>query len=102
MAKLVKVAETKDLQPGSAAAFEVEGQRIAVFNVGGNFFALDDTCPHSGGPLSEGMVEGDKVTCPWHGADFNLKTGEVLCPPAFEGVKSYKVVVEGNDVKVEV
>lgn len=102
MAKLVKVAETKDLGPGQAAAFDVEGQRVAVFNVGGTLYALDDTCPHAGGPLSEGLIEGNKVTCPWHGADFDLCSGAVLCPPAFDGVKSYKVVVEGNDVKIEI
>jgi nitrite reductase/ring-hydroxylating ferredoxin subunit len=102
MAKLVKIAETKDLPAGKAAAFDVEGNRIAVFNVGGSFYAIDDTCPHAGGPLSEGQVSDGKVTCPWHEADFDLKTGAVLAPPAFEGVKSYRVVVEGNDVKVEV
>jgi nitrite reductase/ring-hydroxylating ferredoxin subunit len=102
MAKLIKVAETKDLSAGQAAAFDVEGNRIAVFNVNGTYYAIDDTCPHAGGPLSEGEVADGKVTCPWHEADFDLKTGAVLAPPAFEGVKSYRVVVEGNDVKVEV
>jgi nitrite reductase/ring-hydroxylating ferredoxin subunit len=102
MAELVKIADTKDLPSGRAAAFDVAGQRIAVFNVGGNFYAIDDTCPHSGGPLSEGEVEGEKVICPWHAAMFDLKTGDVLSPPAFEGVRAYKVVVEGNDIKIEV
>ena len=102
MAKLVKVAETNDLTPGKAAAFEVEGKRIAVFNVGGTYYAIDDTCPHAEGPLSEGEVVGDKIVCPWHQAEFDLKTGEVLSPPAFEGVKTYKVAVEGNEIKVEV
>src|SRR5467141_680620 len=102
MSRLVKVAETKNLTPGKAAAVELEGNRIAVFNCGGAFFAIDDTCPHAGGPLSEGSVEGGKVTCPWHGADFDLKTGAVLGPPACENVRAYKVVVEGNDLRVEV
>src|SRR2546422_11511334 len=102
MAKLVKVTQTKNLAPGHAAAFDVEGQTIAVFNVNGTFYAIDDTCPHSGGPLSQGELEETKVTCPWHGAQFDLKNGEVLSPPAFEGVRSYKVVVEGEDIKVEV
>jgi nitrite reductase/ring-hydroxylating ferredoxin subunit len=102
MAKLIKIAETQDLPPGTGAAFEVEGQNIAVFNVDGTFYAIDDTCPHSGGPLSQGRVKGTKVTCPWHEADFDLQTGAVLCGPAFEGVKSYKVLVEGKDVKLEI
>src|SRR5439155_17040565 len=102
MAKLIKVAETKDLPPGSAAAFEVEGQSIALFNVAGTFYAIDDTCPHSGGPLSQGQVEGAKVTFSWHEANFELSTGKGLCGPAFENFRSYKVVVEGNEIKVEV
>ena len=102
MAKLIKVTETKDLPPGKAAAFDVEGIRIAVFNVDGSYFAIDDTCTHDGGPLCEGEVNGLKVTCPWHGADFDLKSGAVLSPPDFDNVKSYKVVVEGSDLKVEV
>jgi nitrite reductase/ring-hydroxylating ferredoxin subunit len=102
MAKLVKIAQTKEVAPGQAAAFDVEGQRIALFNVDGTFYAIDDMCPHAGGPLSEGCVAGDRVTCPWHGADFNLKTGAVCTPPAAEGVRAYKVVVEGDDIKVEI
>ena len=102
MPKLIKIAEAKDLAPGQAAAFDVEGQRIAVFNVDGTFYGIEDTCPHSGGPLSEGSVAGTTVSCPWHGADFDIRTGAVLSPPAFEGVKSFKVVVEGNEIKVEV
>src|SRR5712671_7504858 len=101
MAKLTKVAHATDLTPGKATVVEVEGNRLAVFNVGGTFYALEDTCPHAGGPLSEGQVDGDKVICPWHDAAFDLKSGDVLAPPAFEGVKSYKVVVDGNDVKIE-
>ena len=101
MARLVKIADANQLPPGKATAAEIDGTRIAVFNVGGSFYALEDTCPHAGGPLSEGLVDGDKVVCPWHDAEFDLNTGDVLAPPAFEGVKSYKVVVEGNDVKLE-
>jgi nitrite reductase/ring-hydroxylating ferredoxin subunit len=101
MAKLIKVTETKDIPPGKAAAFDVEGSRIAIFNVDGAYYAIDDTCTHSGGPLSEGAVHECKVTCPWHEADFDLKTGAALKAPAFEGVRSYKVVVAGNDVQVE-
>jgi nitrite reductase/ring-hydroxylating ferredoxin subunit len=65
-------------------------------------YAIGDTCTHRGGPLSEGDVQGARVTCPWHGADFDLKTGAALGPPARKGVPSYKVVVEGDDIKVEV
>jgi len=74
MPKLIKITEKKDLTPGQAAAFDLEGQRIALFNVEGTYYAIGDSCTHRGGPLSEGDVQGTKVTCPWHGADFDLKT----------------------------
>jgi nitrite reductase/ring-hydroxylating ferredoxin subunit len=102
MAKLIIIAAAKDVPPGQAAAFTVEGQKIALFNVEGTYYAIDDSCTHRGGPLSEGDVQGTKVTCPWHGADFDLKTGTALGPPAQKGVPSYNVVVEGDDIKVEV
>jgi len=102
MAKLVKIAETKDPTPGQAAAFDVEGQKIALFNAEGTFYAIGDTCTHRGGPLSEGSVAGTNVTCPWHGADFDLKTGAVMRPPARQGVPSYRVVIDGGDVKIEI
>ena len=102
MAKLIKIAVAKDVPPGQAAAFTVEGQRIALFNVDGAYYAIGDSCTHRGGPLSEGDVQGTKVTCPWHGAAFDLKTGTALGPPAQKDVPSYKVVVEGDDIKVEV
>jgi nitrite reductase/ring-hydroxylating ferredoxin subunit len=97
MPKLIKIAETKDLTSGQAAVFDVEGHRIALFNT---YYAIGDSCTHRGGPLSEGDVQG--TNCPWHGADFDLKTGAVLGPPAQKGVPSYKVVVESDDIKVEV
>jgi 3-phenylpropionate/trans-cinnamate dioxygenase ferredoxin component len=102
MAKLLKIAKTKDVLPGQAAPFTIEGQKIALFNVEGTYHAIGDTCTHRGGPLSEGDVQGTRVTCPWHGADFDLKTGAVLGQPAQKGVPSYKVLVEGDDIKVEV
>ena len=102
MAKLIKIAAVSDVPPGQAALFTVEGQRIALFNVEGTYYAIGDTCTHRGGPLSEGAVQGTQVTCPWHGADFDLKTGAALGLPAQQGVPSYKIVVEGDDIKVEV
>jgi nitrite reductase/ring-hydroxylating ferredoxin subunit len=102
MTKLVKVAQATDIAPGKGAGFEVEGEKIAVFNVDGRYYAIGDVCPHAGAPLCEGEVQDLKVTCPWHAADFDLKTGAVLGPPADEGVKSYKVVVEGGEIKVEI
>ncbi len=102
MNKFVKVATKSEIADQSAKLLNVEGKRIALFNLGGEFYALDDTCPHASGPLSEGSIEGEDVECPWHGSRFNIKTGEVTAPPADENVPRYKVRVTGDDVEVEV
>jgi len=101
MSKLMKIAETKDVAPGTGKVVEVEGHNIALLNVAGTFHAIDNTCTHVGGPLGEGELEGEIVTCPWHGAKFNVESGEVLEPPARKGVQSFPVKVQGNDVLVE-
>lgn len=102
MAMLIKVAETGDLQPGQGKRVEVQGKPVALFNIGGTFYAIDHTCTHRGGPLSEGTLQGESVRCPWHGSVFDLRTGRVLGPPATSPVQAYRVVVEGKEIKVEV
>lgn len=102
MGEFVKVAKTSDIAPGTAKAVEVKGTDIAVFNLGGTYYAINNTCAHVGGPLAEGLIEGDEVTCPWHGAKYKIPTGEVLRPPARTGVAKYNVRVEGDDIEVEV
>jgi nitrite reductase/ring-hydroxylating ferredoxin subunit len=102
MAGFVKVAKTDEIVPGQGKMVEVKGKKIGLFNVEGSFYAIDDSCTHRGGPLSEGVLEGKQVTCPWHGAIYNVTTGEVLSPPAPQGVARYSVRVEGSDIEVEV
>jgi nitrite reductase/ring-hydroxylating ferredoxin subunit len=102
MPAFIKVATAGELPPGQAKRVEVHGKAIALFNLGGSYHAIDDTCPHRGGPLSEGQVQGEVVTCPWHGAKFKVTSGEVLGPPARVGVSRYTVRVKGSDVEVEV
>ena len=102
MAGFVKVANTGEIAPGQAKMVEVDDKKIALFNIEGSFYAIDDACTHVAGPLSEGGIEGEQVTCPWHGSIFNVKSGEVLGPPARTGVASYNVRVEGTDIEVEV
>lgn len=77
------------------------GREIALFNVNGEFHAIDNTCTHEGGPLGEGMVQGTTVSCPWHYAAFDVTTGESLDPIAPCGVRTYPVVVEEGVVKAE-
>jgi 3-phenylpropionate/trans-cinnamate dioxygenase ferredoxin subunit len=99
---LYKVATVKDFPPGSARAVEVAGRSIAMFNVEGTIHAIDNECTHDGGPLSEGVVNDGCVVCPWHAAEFDLSTGRALTPPAVEDVQSYKVVVSGDDISIEI
>ena len=101
MADFVKVANTNEIEPGQARLVEVNGKQIALFNVEGQFFAIDNTCTHKGGPLAEGEVSGHVVTCPWHGATFDIKTGEVVGSPAQRAVTRYGVRVTGTDIEVE-
>ena len=102
MSGFIKVTTTEALADQQAKLVEVDGHKIALFRVNGTFYALSDTCTHRGGPLSEGDVEGAEVTCPWHGAKFDISTGAVVGAPAREGVKSYPVRVTGADVEIEV
>ena len=102
MAEFVRVAGTDDVPPGQATMVEVNGREIAIFNVGGAFHAIDNMCTHVGGPLCEGELSGAEVTCPWHGAVFDVTTGDVLGPPASEGVSRYNVRIDGSNVEVEV
>jgi nitrite reductase/ring-hydroxylating ferredoxin subunit len=96
------VATTKDIPPGGAHAVEVAGRSIGLFNVDGVIYAIDNICTHDNAPLSEGVVSDGCVVCPWHGAQFDLATGQVLTPPAVEDVRSYEVVVSGDNVCVEI
>ena len=102
MPKFIQVAKTSEIAEGSGKCVEVEGKRIAVFNLRDEFFAIDDTCPHAGASLSEGIVEGDEVECPWHSARFKIKSGAVTSPPSEEGVAKYNVRVTGDAIEVEV
>ena len=102
MPEFTKVAQTDGFSFGTAKLVEVDGKEVALFNIDGAFHAIDNTCTHAGGPLCEGEIAGNEVICPWHGAAFNITTGEVLGPPAPASVASYNVRIEGSDIEVEV
>ena len=101
MANFVKVAETGEIPPGERKVIQVEGIFIAVFNVGGAFYAIEDICTHDDGPLAEGELAGFEIECPRHGARFDIRTGQVLSFPAVTDVPWFEVKVEGNDVLVD-
>ncbi len=100
MAEFVRVAGTGDVASGSGIVAEVNDKPIAIFNVDGTYYAIDNTCVHRGGPLGEGELEEDTVTCPWHGWQYNVKTGVSVNNPS-ACVQSYQVQVEGADIKVQ-
>ncbi|HEY6045223.1 MAG TPA: non-heme iron oxygenase ferredoxin subunit [Pyrinomonadaceae bacterium] len=102
MPDFVTVASIDEVPPGRAKLVEVDGNEIALFNIAGTFHAVDNSCTHIGGPLCEGEINGVEVTCPWHGAVFDLHTGRALGPPAFEAVSRYEVRVEGAEIQIEV
>jgi nitrite reductase/ring-hydroxylating ferredoxin subunit len=99
MGAFMRVAGTTDVKPGAGTVVEVNGQAIALFNLDGTFYAIDNTCAHRGGPLGEGDVEGETVVCPWHSWQYNIKTGVSVNNPS-ACVKTYEVKVEGPDIKV--
>ena len=102
MATFVKVAEVASIAADTAMVVQVGGCNIALFNVAGTFYAIDDVCSHEGGSLGEGELAGEVVSCPWHCSQFSVKTGEGLGPPAAEHVRRFPVKIQGNDVLVEV
>ncbi|MBC7982875.1 MAG: non-heme iron oxygenase ferredoxin subunit [Candidatus Obscuribacterales bacterium] len=96
----VSVAAVASIPPGDYAQAEIDGRVVAVFNVDGEFFAVEDVCTHDGGGLSGGAVEGDKVVCPRHGAKFCLRTGAALTPPAYEPVTTYLTRIREGIVEI--
>jgi nitrite reductase/ring-hydroxylating ferredoxin subunit/hemoglobin-like flavoprotein len=83
----------KDIPPGRIRLVQFKGYRVAVYNVNGNYYATAEECTHAGGPLSEGDLEGEVVTCPWHDSCFNVTTGAVVCPPADEPLQTYEIQI---------
>lgn len=92
--------KSTDLAPGQKKCVVLNGKKISVFNVAGEFHAIDDACPHRAGPLSDGDLEGDVVTCPWHGWRFNVKTGQGTDFPQAK-VAHYPVDTAGGMIVVK-
>ncbi len=97
----VKVGRVDEVPAGAGKVVRAGNTELALFNVGGTFYALDNRCTHVGGPLGEGKIEENQVTCPWHGSIFDIMTGAAVRFPARRPVTTFPVRVEGNDVLVE-
>jgi len=100
MGELVTVASLSDLPPGSSKIVSFEGKSVAIFNVGGAFYAIQNVCVHRGGPVGEGELDGTTITCPWHGWSYDLTTGTSESPPGAQ-LPTYRVHIVGSEVKLE-
>src|SRR5262245_5534367 len=102
MARFVEVAKKSEIPENGAIGVETEGKRLALINLNGEIYAIDDDCPHEGGPLSEGTISGEDIVCRWHSSHFNIKTGRVSMDPATSNVATYRVHIVGDAVEVEI
>ena len=96
--KRIELCRTGDVAVGTALKVEAEGLELAVFNLEGEFYVIDDQCTHGPGSLSEGYIDGDIVECDFHNGAFNIKTGEVAAPPCMIPVRTYRTAIDGDKV----
>ncbi len=100
--KTIELCKTTDIDEGAAIKVETDGLSLAVFNLNGAFYVLDDLCSHGPGSLSEGYISGNTVECDFHNGSFDITNGAVVEPPCLIPQKTYKVVVAGETVSIEV
>ena len=97
----IELCKTDDVPEGEVRKVETAGLALAVYNVDGTFYVTDDACTHGPGSMSEGFLEGCEIECNFHQGKFDVRTGEVVAPPCMVPVKTYKAVVEGGTVYIE-
>ena len=97
----VRTVKVDEVPAGTVRELQIEGKAVALANVGGKFYAIDNTCLHRGGPLGQGVLDGKVVTCPWHGWQYDATNGKVVQNPAV-GVDCYAIEVRGQDVFIDV
>ena len=102
MARFRTVARVTDVPEGQGVALEIEGKRIALFNIDSEFFAIEATCAQHRAPLEKGAIHGESLHCPWHGVAFDVKKGICSAFPAETGAATYGVKVEGTDILVAI
>ena len=101
MANFVKICKTADVKAGCGRSVEINGKPLALFNVEGGFYAINDICGHRGGTLGEGELDGKTVICPWHGWRYNVTTGENELVPDLPTQK-YELKIDGEDILVDI
>jgi ethylbenzene dioxygenase ferredoxin subunit len=97
---VIRVCGQADVAPESVAAFDVGDRRLAVFQIGGHFFITDDECTHASASLADGMLDGDVIECAVHMGSFHVPTGTVKAPPCAVALRTYKVLLQGEDIYV--
>jgi 3-phenylpropionate/trans-cinnamate dioxygenase ferredoxin subunit len=102
MSEFVKVAKLSQISDPGRQLTEVDERLVVLFRVGDQVFCLDDVCTHDGGPLAEGALDGHAIACPRHGAQFDIRSGNVLTMPATEATVAHEVKVEGDDIYVRI
>lgn len=100
MTKWIDVARVNQLAPGQCKVIDADDTAVAVYNIDGKYYAIEDTCTHDGGELATGELDGDEVICPRHGARFCVKNGAALTAPAYEDVDCYPVRVHNDMIQV--
>ncbi|MDO8941121.1 MAG: non-heme iron oxygenase ferredoxin subunit [Methylicorpusculum sp.] len=100
MSEWVDVVSQDALAEGEHVVVDVDGVEVAVFNLEGSFYAIEDVCSHDGAEIASGELQGDEIVCPRHGARFCVKTGQVKSAPAYEDIACFKVRIEDKRVKV--
>ncbi len=102
MAEWIDVARVDELTPGNRKIIVTDVAGIAVFNLDGEFFAIEDVCTHDGGELASGLRDGDQIICPRHGARFCIRSGKVLTPPAYEDIETFPVRIDQGVVQIDI
>jgi len=101
MSDWIDVISASALLDVENSVVDVDGVDVAVFNLAGTFYAIEDVCSHDGGEIASGVIEGEEIICPRHGARFCIKTGRVTSPPAYEDIPCYSVRIENGRIQVK-
>ncbi len=102
MSEWIDVSKQSELSVGARTIVQTDAGEIAVFNLNGEYYAIEDICSHDGGELASGKCEGDEIICPRHGARFCIKSGKSLTPPAYEDIESFPVRVSDGVIQVDI
>jgi len=102
MSEWIDVCAEEELKPGERKIVTSDVAEIAIFNLDGEYYAIEDVCTHDGGELATGRCEGDQIICPRHGARFCIRNGKALTPPAYEDIETFPVRVHQGSIQIEV